>query len=125
MPVGNSNIYGSVVAYDIHDDESARGWQYWHDSEDLFRAGTLSLPKFGQYRLVVWNLGNDSRIARGKISLIRDENTEDAAVLSGVLRLLKWLFLIVAIVSGGRLAFAWWKQRRQPSNTRAQPGLAT
>lgn len=98
--------------------------QYWHDSEDLFRAGTIRLPKFGQYRLVVRNLGSDSRIAKGKISLIRDENTEDAAVVSGVLGLLKWLFLIAAIFSGGRLASAWWKQKRQPSNTRAQSGLA-
>jgi len=97
--------------------------QEWSRHMDSFQAGTIRLPKFGQYRLVVRNLGSDSRIAKGKISLIRNENTEDAAVVSGVLGLLKWLFLIAAIFSGGRLASAWWKQKRQPSNTRAQPSL--
>ncbi|HEY3853640.1 MAG TPA: hypothetical protein VGO67_04520 [Verrucomicrobiae bacterium] len=87
--------------------------EYGYSHEDVFRAGTISLPKPGQYRLVVKNLENDARIPKGKISLIRDENTEDAAVVSGVLWLLKWLFLIMAISSGGRLVFAWWNQKRQ------------
>lgn len=68
---------------------------------DCFDGGTITIPKFGHYILKVENLGDNSQIPSGLFSLIRQENTENAAVLSGVFKVLSVIsgFMILLIVA--------------------------
>ena len=60
---------------------------------DCYDGGIIKIPKFGHYILKVENLSNNPQISSGQINLIREENTENAAVLSGV-------FKILTVISG-------------------------
>jgi hypothetical protein len=62
------------------------------DNMDCFDGGRMTIPRLGSYSLSVRNLGADSRKAPGTLSLIREENPENAAVLSGICSLLIWFF---------------------------------
>jgi hypothetical protein len=65
---------------------------------DCYDGGAITIPKFGRYILKVENLADNSRIQPGQLSLIRRENTENAAVLSGVFQLLAVIFGIIAVL---------------------------
>ncbi len=65
---------------------------------DCYDGGTITSPKFGHYILKVENLGDNSQIPSGLFSLIRRENTENAAVLSGVFKVLTVLFGLITLL---------------------------
>jgi hypothetical protein len=89
-----------------------------YSHRDTFEAGTVSIPKRGRYSIRVQDLGEGSNMASGTFSLIRDENSENAAVLSGVLNLFIWAFAGIIVLIGIRLVIDRWRTGRSVrSNT--------
>jgi hypothetical protein len=70
------------------------------DHMNCFNGGVIAVPRLGRYWLKIQNMGNDPLMSSGKLSLIRRENTENAAVLSGVFRLLIWIFIGMILLIG-------------------------
>src|SRR5262249_3896973 len=65
---------------------------------DCYDGGTLTIPKYGHYMLKIENLSNNLQVTAGRFSLIRRENTENAAVLSGVFEVLAIIFGVITVL---------------------------
>jgi hypothetical protein len=86
---------------------------FFYGHVDCFDGGTITIPRAGHYLLKVQNLGSDFGMASGRLSLIRRENTENAAVLSGVFRLLIWFFVGMILLIGIWNGNKYWRHRVQ------------
>jgi hypothetical protein len=78
---------------------------------DCFDGGTITISRTGHYLLKVQNLGRDSKTASGRLSLIRQGNTENAAVLSGVFYLLIWIFAGMTLLAGISCRIEHWTHK--------------
>jgi len=84
---------------------------------DCFEGGKITIPRRGHYSLKVQNLANDSNMVSGKLSIIREENSENAAVLAGILNLCIWAFGgMIGLIGIGFVINCWRKGRRPVSN---------
>jgi hypothetical protein len=81
---------------------------------DLYWGGRILIPRFGRYLLKVQNMGNDTNMAAGRLSLIREGNTENAAFLSGMLSLLVWAFGGMIVLIGILFGKNCWRKRQEP-----------
>jgi hypothetical protein len=84
-----------------------------------FDDGTIAIPKAGHYVIELENVGDESVSSKGKLSLERDENAENAAFLAGFSGLFGWTLLVIGIVIAICYGVGLWRGKQM--NLTRQP----